>query len=476
MAHSSKLAFWLAVLLVCISIVRAEISVLEALQKVPKCGNTCFVASLTTASCTWETDPTCLCSDSEFHLTAQQCVVQKCNARDSLEVSRIEADACQRPYRSRRNNILYISAVDVPAWFIAWIRLYSRWAYRRFAADDWVMLAVAILYTAFLPLGKYTAYMAFGIDMWFLDYETVTQAFKRVYIVQTFYPTLLGLSKISVLCFYLRIFPEKQFRRLVYIGMALIAIPTIVITFITIFQCKPISLMWEGWLLPYYGGKCFDMHVVTFVAAGFNIAQDLFVVVLPLVPVWHLKMDTRTKWGVMVMLGLGVFITVTSCVRVPYIAAFGRTYNPTWDYEDILMWSGLELSVTIIVACLPAMGALMKQVMPWVSNAASAYGKTDEGKSGGRTRERTFNESRSRQPYFRSKNRDQPGESQEQLGLELGYTAPPGVKTEVRGHRGSSGEILKDEYLVSYSPEPTVEDRIRVDTVTTITTSNYYGR
>jgi hypothetical protein len=258
--------------------------------------------------------------------------------------------------------------------------------------------------------------------------------------------------------------------------MALIAIPTIVITFITIFQCKPISLMWEGWLLPYYGGKCFDMHVVTFVAAGFNIAQDLFVVVLPLVPVWRLKMDTRTKWGVMVMLGLGVFITVTSCVRVPYIAAFGRTYNPTWDYEDVLMWSGLELSVTIIVACLPAMGALMKQVVPWVSNAASAYGKTDEGKSGSRTRERTLNESRSRQPYFRSKNRDQPGESQEQLGLELGYTASPGVKTEVRGHQGSNAEILKDEYIVSYSPEPTVEDRIRVDTVTTITTSNYYGR
>lgn len=213
------------------------------------------------------------------------------------------------------------------------------------------------------------------------------------------------------------------------------------------------------------------MHTAAFVAAGINVAQDLFVLVLPISPIWQLKVNDRMKWGIILMLSLGVFITVTSCIRMPYIINFGKTYNPTWDYEDFLTWSGVELSVTIIVASIPTIGAMIKQFLPRVEERMRFFARADEKDPDSGVREHTLVNSAT--SYSRQKKNEESGESQE----ELGFVSVVGQKSEAQGlcHREISGEALVGIYCVPHIPEPS-EDYVGMDAITKITTLEYYDQ
>ena len=58
---------------------------------------------------------------------------------------------------------------------------------------------------------------------------------------------ILGLCKISILTFYLRIFPHQKFRKFCYIILGWVALNTVVFTLSTLLQCIPISTNWTGW-------------------------------------------------------------------------------------------------------------------------------------------------------------------------------------------------------------------------------------
>lgn len=62
-----------------------------------------------------------------------------------IEVARIEARFCRRPYRSRKPDLLAPLAVEIPALVCVWLRLYARWTTsHKLEADDWVILICAV--------------------------------------------------------------------------------------------------------------------------------------------------------------------------------------------------------------------------------------------------------------------------------------------------------------------------------------------
>lgn len=61
------------------------------------------------------------------------------------EVAKIEARACDRPYRNRRYQMLLPLIAEGPAWVSPWIRLYSRWlTIGQWETDDYIMLVVGV--------------------------------------------------------------------------------------------------------------------------------------------------------------------------------------------------------------------------------------------------------------------------------------------------------------------------------------------
>ncbi|KAK0626376.1 hypothetical protein B0T14DRAFT_387386, partial [Immersiella caudata] len=182
---------------------------------------------------------------------------------------------------------------------------------------------------------------------------------------ETIYLIILTLTKVSILCFYLRIFPNRTFRICSFVTMAWVGISGIIFVFLQLFQCVPVQFIWEGWKKGDFGSyQCLDVNALAFTTATFGIAQDIVILVLPLPLLAKLDVSRRSKLGIMLMFSLGIFVFITSCVRLWTIFSFGDSVNPTWDYTNVLIWTGLEVAVSIIVTSLPAIRVLLSHCFP----------------------------------------------------------------------------------------------------------------
>lgn len=233
--------------------------------------------------------------------------------------------------------------------------------------------------------------------------------------------------------------------------MAFVILPTVIFTFMQIFQCLPVRYVWEGWYDDSRSEHCLNINLLTYTAAAFSIAQDLVILLLPLPLLLRLHTGTRAKAGIIFMFSLGVFILITSCVRLRYVIRFGHTANPAWDFYDTMIWSGLEVAVSIIVACLPALRVLLVGVLPgifaslvsrgghtsrggYVKETGFSSGSGRNGGGGGGGSSAAARESRRRKSmvFFSSKDREEDGnESQIELGLQLGDKVRGDVQTEI---------------------------------------------
>lgn len=210
-----------------------------------------------------------------------------------------------------------------------------------------------------------------------------------------------------MLLFYMRIFPQQWFRRACLVCIAWIASSGLTFLFMEIFQCRPLSYAWLGWKGGY--GRdytCLDVHALTYTAAGFSIAQDIVILALPVPLLAHLNTSVRKRSQILFMFSLGFFVLLTSCIRLGFIVRFAASWNPTWEYSGPLIWSGLELGVSMIVTSLPAIRVLLTRTMPGVFGSGSP--DTTAG-SGGSLRLVFGSSHRSGAGYTHSKSRQWTG-------------------------------------------------------------------
>jgi hypothetical protein len=207
--------------------------------------------------------------------------------------------------------------------------------------------------------------------MWTLKDWQITNVLFYYYLGEVFYVVALGISKISILFFYLRVFPAKEFRLLTYGIMGLSAAYTIAFLFATVFQCLPVSLAWTQWD-GLHEGFCNDIHLQGWIAAAINIALDAVVMILPLKHLANLNMNLKKKLMVMSMFSVGIFVIVVSVLRLYTLVHFANTQNVTWDYVEAGYWSLLEIDVSIVCGCMPAHRSLIIKVWPKIKTTLAS--------------------------------------------------------------------------------------------------------
>ena len=125
------------------------------------------------------------------------------------------------------------------------------------------------------------------------------------------YVMTIGLVKVSLLFFYLRVFPKKSFRIACWITIAFCAASAIAFTLVTIFQCHPIIYIWRKDLR----GKCVNYNSVAWANAVINIFQDIIIILLPMNELRHLQLNGRKKIGMYAMFGVGsLWVNLVSLV------------------------------------------------------------------------------------------------------------------------------------------------------------------
>lgn len=128
----------------------------------------------------------------------------------------------------------------------------------------------------------------------------------QIYLIdECLYLSILPLTKISILCFYLRVFPKKGFRLATFIAIGLNVAYLITFVLISVFQCNPLKgayLRWDG----EHDFKCNNINAQGWAAAVFNMILDIVVMVMPLPELYGLNLSMRKKIGLLCMFSLGI--------------------------------------------------------------------------------------------------------------------------------------------------------------------------
>ncbi|KXJ91893.1 hypothetical protein Micbo1qcDRAFT_58244 [Microdochium bolleyi] len=353
----------------------------------PSCAVPCYVKGALASTC--GTNATCLCTDQQFTATLQTCVTASCRIEDVLVVKNSSSTRCGVPVQ----NIATMYTVTSTVLTVFAIVLVSiRVIYRQFVTDlglgldDWTIVAVALGCIPCTILNYKLAENGIGRDIWTLTPDQITNFGLAFWIITLIYFTLVALLKLSIMFFYLRIFPDKSFRRLAWLTIGVIVLYGLAFVLAATFQCTPISYNWTKWNDTQKSGRCSNVVAIAWSHAVATIIIDLWMLALPLWQVRSLNMHWKKKIGIGAMFVVGTFVTIVSMIRLASILKFSSSSNLTFDYTGISLWSTVETATGIMCACMPSMRLILVQAWPKIfgtTRATTPYNRS--GKSSGHT-------------------------------------------------------------------------------------------
>jgi fucose permease len=186
------------------------------------------------------------------------------------------------------------------------------------------------------------------------------------------------VTKTSILIFYLRLSRNtvKLLRIASYITLAIVNIAGIVLTFLSVFQCKPVSAVFDG---SGSLAQCIPLVTLYLASAPVNIITDLAILVLPIPVLTGMRLPQKQKTILVVTFALGIFVAVVDVIRIYYLqvasvdvngslsdhtGTIGDQTDFAWYASLSLMWSAVEVNIGIICACIPTLKPLVTRILP----------------------------------------------------------------------------------------------------------------
>ncbi|KAK9769419.1 putative CFEM domain-containing protein [Seiridium cardinale] len=301
-----------------------------------------------------------------------------------LDVARLQASTCHLGTPSQSREVL---AVTTTMWTIASVAVLLRFLsiyHGRSTHKEDIIVAVAVCLTWGLGI-IYGLWKMVPCQASFNYVKKSSPKFSlgkpltsgKVYAGEIFYVVILCLAKSSLIFFYLRVFPGRTFRNVSYAVLGFTIVSSLIITFLTAFSCRPVALFWNK---DIKHGTCLDVTALGYANSGFAVAQDFLILALPLSMLPNLQIKLGRKLGVAFMVLLGSFGWVASIVRLRALSVFGQSSDPTWDYVPLVSWTAVELAVSVVCGCIPAIRALLVRYFPHMPLLASEQSSSSAGR------------------------------------------------------------------------------------------------
>ena len=117
------------------------------------------------------------------------------------------------------------------------------------------------------------------------------------------YSATIPTIKVSILCLYARIFPQKWFKYILWaVGVFCVAY-TVAQFLADVLQCVPLDKLWD----PTVAGACINFESVIISGGILNIVTDFMILTLPMPLVWQLQVPTAKKRTLSIMFGIGAW-------------------------------------------------------------------------------------------------------------------------------------------------------------------------
>ncbi|KKZ68076.1 hypothetical protein EMCG_06288 [[Emmonsia] crescens] len=274
---------------------------------------------------------------------------------------------CGHPERDRTAVVSICGVTGAAIAFATFmLRMISKLPYfsGQFHADDW---AITVAMAFGIPLGVLSVPLAnagLGKDMWNVPFDNINYILKVYYVQEVMYFVTMNVTKVSILFFYLRIFPSHKFKIACYVVMGITVAYGTALVLAALFQCNPIHLAWEHWDGEHESYKCSNINLIGWISAAVNIVLDVIIIALPIKQLLGLALSVKKKIHILFMFGVGFFVTIVSIIRLKSLLQFGNSRNITWDHVPVGYWSTIEGHASILCACMPAIRALLRKMFP----------------------------------------------------------------------------------------------------------------
>lgn len=203
-------------------------------------------------------------------------------------------------------------------------------------------------------------------------------------------------TKSSILILYLRLSrnAHKLLRVASWVTLAVVNIAGLVLTFFNVFQCIPVSQVFD----PI--GTCIPLITLYLASVPVNVITDIAILILPIPVLTAMQLPRKQKMILIATFGLGVYVVATDVVRIYYLQQSSGPSDPTtspllgnevdFSYHASIsfMWSAVEVNLGIVCACIPTMKPLISRILPALidnSRGSSCFGSLYKSSNQGTT-------------------------------------------------------------------------------------------
>ncbi|KAL8297601.1 hypothetical protein RB597_007307 [Gaeumannomyces tritici] len=225
--------------------------------------------------------------------------------------------------------------------------------------DDWILLVSWVLTYATALLNTIMVYaLGSGRHIFAVDPRNLGPITLMANIAGTTSILAAQLSKTSFAITLLRIAIDPWIRAAVWFSIVTINLTMTANFMVQWLQCYPSERYWN----PSVPGTCWAPGVqsmISLVMAAYSGAIDILLSLVPWKIVMSLQMKRAEKIGVASAMSMGIFAGAAACIKAAYIPGLAAG-DFTFDSAELLIYSYVEIGLSIIAASIPAMRVLVR--------------------------------------------------------------------------------------------------------------------
>lgn len=235
------------------------------------------------------------------------------------------------------------------------LRIVTRvWIVHQFWWDDAAIVLAVLGTTIGAALDFVEVNYGFGKHQQFLSPHNLQEFRKYTYgeWIQTF--ATLMWTKVSICLFLMRLPNSRALRLPLQCAVAFLLFSNTILTVIWIMQCQPIHAAWDD------SGTCMSRKAkecIILAQAVISVISDFTFAAFPILFLWRVQIDIRTKIGLWVLMCLG-FITGACCLVRTVLNDQSVPLDGTYDGIINWLWRLFEVQIGIIAACIPTLRPL----------------------------------------------------------------------------------------------------------------------
>ncbi|KAL8999018.1 MAG: hypothetical protein Q9169_002016 [Polycauliona sp. 2 TL-2023] len=199
------------------------------------------------------------------------------------------------------------------------------------------------------------------------DHQTPAQIVKIIQVIYSFTLIIVlcfGALKISILCLYLRMTPERAHHITLYILIGFVALNTFAVFISNVFLCTPISDFWDLERIVATNMRCIDIIGMDIFTNAWSAFEDLIIWALPIPVLYSLKVPTGRKVGLYTLIGISFVAVACAITRASVFVIWIRSSDISWNFPMYPLLCVIESSVALITSSLPGIYPLFRQPAP----------------------------------------------------------------------------------------------------------------